>query len=392
MIKKIFLTIAIVVLSLASYSQTAVQQAEKAFAAGEYSDAVQLYEVAASTMLGNDTERQKLYDAANKCRDIAAIQTKAENAYKTKNYKTAIGYYDQILKYNPNDPISKTRKNECVYSIRNAEEIAAWKTVADCQNFADKVANAQKYLNKYPTGRYKQEATEIIEEEVLWQKAVTAKTYDAVSTKQNAEEIAANSQKTSGNNNVASRKINGHEYVDLGLSVKWAACNVGATSPEEYGNYYAWGETTTKAKYNESNCPNYGLSISQLQSQGYIDSEGNLTAQHDAATANWGGSWRMPTKSEMQELIDKCIWTWTTQNGVNGYKVKGPNGNSIFLPAAGYRIGSSLFDAGSKSSCWSSSPNESDSDRAYYLYFYSSYHDMYYYNRDNGQSVRPVIE
>ena len=392
MIKKIFLTIAIVVLSLASYSQTAVQQAEKAFAAGEYSDAVQLYEVAASTMLGNDTERQKLYDAANKCRDIAAIQTKAENAYKTKNYKTAIGYYDQILKYNPNDPISKTRKNECVYSIRNAEEIAAWKTVADCQNFADKVANAQKYLNKYPTGRYKKEATEIIEEEVLWQKAVTAKTYDAVSTKQNAEEIAANSQKTSGNNNVASRKINGHEYVDLGLSVKWAACNVGATSPEEYGNYYAWGETTTKAKYNESNCPNYGLSISQLQSQGYIDSEGNLTAQHDAATANWGGSWRMPTKSEMQELIDKCIWTWTTQNGVNGYKVKGPNGNSIFLPAAGYRIGSSLFDAGSKSSCWSSSPNESDSDRAYYLYFYSSYHDMYYYNRDNGQSVRPVIE
>ena len=351
MIKKIFLTIAIVVLSLASYSQTAVQQAEKAFAAGEYSDAVQLYEVAASTMLGNDTERQKLYDAANKCRDIAAIQTKAENAYKTKNYKTAIGYYDQILKYNPNDPISKTRKNECVYSIRNAEEIAAWKTVADCQNFADKVANAQKYLNKYPTGRYKKEATEIIEE-----------------------------------------VLNGHEYVDLGLSVKWAACNVGATSPEEYGNYYAWGETTTKAKYNESNCPNYGLSISQLQSQGYIDSEGNLTAQHDAATANWGGSWRMPTKSEMQELIDKCIWTWTTQNGVNGYKVKGPNGNSIFLPAAGCRIGSSLFDAGSNSSCWSSSPNESDSDRAYYLYFDSSYHNMLYYNRDDGQSVRPVIE
>ena len=179
MIRKVLFAILFVVLSVVSYSQTAVQQAEKAFAAGEYSDAVQLYEVAASTMFGNDTERQKLYDAANKCRDIVAIQTKADNAYNSKNYKSAIGYYDQILKYNPNDPISKTRKNECAYSIKNAEEMAAWKTITDCKDFASKAANAKKYLNKYPTGRYKKEATGFVEEEALWQKAVIAKTYDA---------------------------------------------------------------------------------------------------------------------------------------------------------------------------------------------------------------------
>ena len=187
-------------------------------------------------------------------------------------------------------------------------------------------------------------------------------------------------------------KHEGHEYVDLGLSVKWATCNVGATSPEDYGNYYAWGETSTKSNYSSSNCPTYELSESKLQSQGYIDSEGNLTSQYDAARANWGGSWRMPTKAEMQELEDKCTWTWTTQNGVNGYKVTGPNGNNIFLPAAGYRDGSSLSLAGSHGYYWSSTPHESYSYYAYNLYFNSDYHGMYGSYRDDGQSVRPVLE
>ena len=187
---------------------------------------------------------------------------------------------------------------------------------------------------------------------------------------------------------------NGYGWVDLGLSVKWATCNVGATSPEEYGAYFAWGETTTKSNYSNSNCPTYGLSISQLQSQGYIDSEGNLNPQYDAARANWGGSWRMPTESEMQELRDKCTWTWTTYNGVKGYNVKGPNGNSIFLPAAGYRYGSSLDSAGSRGSYWSSSPYEGyDGFYAYTLYFVSDGRIMSNgYLRDYGRSVRPVVE
>ena len=186
--------------------------------------------------------------------------------------------------------------------------------------------------------------------------------------------------------------INGHEYVDLGLpsGLLWATCNVGANSPEEYGDYFAWGETTTKSSYLSSNCPTDGLDNSQLQSQGYIDSEGNLTAQYDAATANWGGDWRMPTKAEQEELLNNCTWTWTTQNGVNGCKVTGPSGASIFLPAAGIRSGSSLVVFGSDATYWSSTPYEKYYGVAYNLYFDSVNHGMGYVSCYFGRSVRPV--
>ena len=188
-------------------------------------------------------------------------------------------------------------------------------------------------------------------------------------------------------------KHQGHEYVDLGLSVKWATRNIGAKSPEDYGRYFAWGETTTKETYDYDNCPTYGLSTSELQSQGYIDSEGKLTAQYDAARANWGGTWRMPTKAEYNELLNICTWIWTTQNGVNGYKVTGPSGASIFLPAAGRRSGSSLNSAGSYGFYWRSAPSSSyDGIYAFGLHFYNDYHGMHYYYRFNGLSVRPVLE
>ena len=188
---------------------------------------------------------------------------------------------------------------------------------------------------------------------------------------------------------------NDHEYVDLGLpsGLLWATCNVGAETPEAYGNYYAWGKTTTNSSYSSSNCPTYELSYSQLQSQGYIDSEGNLNPQYDAATSNWGGGWRMPTRAEQQELLNNCTWTLTTQNGVNGYNVEGPNGNSIFLPAAGYRLGSSFYNVGYGGYCWSSTPSyESDSYGAYGLGFYSDYRNMGNYYHHFGRSVRPVLE
>ncbi|MBQ5856945.1 MAG: hypothetical protein IIW55_06510 [Bacteroidales bacterium] len=186
----------------------------------------------------------------------------------------------------------------------------------------------------------------------------------------------------------------GHEYVDLGLpsGLKWATCNVGANAPEEYGDYFAWGETTTKAEYTEENCSTYGLSTSELQSQGYIDSKGNLTAQYDAARANWGGSWRMPTQYECQELIDKCKWKWVAVNRVNGYKVTGPNGNKIFLPATGYRLWSLRYLAGSNGYYWSSAPNGGDGNNAYYLYFDCDDHCMRSNLRYVGRSVRPVLE
>ena len=178
--------------------------------------------------------------------------------------------------------------------------------------------------------------------------------------------------------------INGHEWVDLGLpsGLKWATCNVGASSPEEYGNYYAWGETETKAEYTEENSLTDGKQMSDIS--------GN--AQYDVATTNWGGSWRMPTREQMEELVEHCEWEWTQVNGVNGYKFTGPNGNSIFLPAAGYRNGSSLKYAGEIGYYWSSTPDESDSYGAYFLTFRSGYQDVSWFIRDLGLSVRPVIE
>jgi len=183
--------------------------------------------------------------------------------------------------------------------------------------------------------------------------------------------------------------------VDLGLpsGTKWADRNVGADSPEDYGDYFAWGETQIKDSYTEENSTTYGLSYSELQSKGIIDSNGNLTANYDAATANWGKKWRMPTQAEIIELKNSCIWIWTSKNDVNGYVVTGPNGNSIFLPAAGYRYGTSLDYAGSCGKNWSSTAYEDNSNNAYGLIFYSGYHYWYYYfdYRIYGQSVRPVL-
>ncbi len=154
--------------------------------------------------------------------------------------------------------------------------------------------------------------------------------------------------------------INGYDWVDLGLpsGLKWATCNIGATTPEGYGNYYAWGETTTKTSYDYSN----GEEKSDIG-----DISGNAT--YDAARANWGGTWRMPTDVEMGELINNCAWTWTTQNGVNGVRGTGPNGNSIFLPAAGKCRGSSRYNVGERGYYWSSSPEHTITDFAKALSF-----------------------
>ena len=189
--------------------------------------------------------------------------------------------------------------------------------------------------------------------------------------------------------------INGHEYVDLGLSVKWATCNVGATKPEEYGGYYAWGETEEKDNYNWSTYKWFNGSYKKYCTRtvfGTVDNKTHLDPEDDVAHVKWGGSWRMPTKAELYELLNNCTWTWTTQNDVNGYKVTGPNGNSIFLPAAGYRDGTSLSDCGSNGSYWSGSLYESLSDYAYNLNFYSGYYGWDYYFRCNGFTVRPVSE
>lgn len=180
---------------------------------------------------------------------------------------------------------------------------------------------------------------------------------------------------------------NGHQWVDLGLpsGLKWATCNVGAYNPEDLGDYYAWGEIATKDSYTESTSASYGSSDSKWKNIGG-DSE------YDAARANWGGSWRMPTKAEFQELIDNCTWTWTTQNGHKGNEVMGRNGYSIFLPAAGVRCVDWLYYDGEHGFYWSSTPDESDTDCAYVLYFSEGFWNVEWKYCYYGHSVRPVLE
>ena len=179
-----------------------------------------------------------------------------------------------------------------------------------------------------------------------------------------------------------------HGYVDLGLpsGLKWATCNVGASRPGDYGNYYAWGETSTKEEYWRSNSDSYESSDSKWNNIG-----GN--SRYDAATANWGDGWRMPTEAEFQELMDNCTWEWTTQNGHKGYKVTSKkNGQSIFLPAAGWRYGADENRVGSYGYYGSSTPDESYTYRACDLSFCEGYYGADWGSRSYGRSVRPVLE
>ncbi|MBR5574677.1 MAG: hypothetical protein IKW35_09345 [Paludibacteraceae bacterium] len=179
-----------------------------------------------------------------------------------------------------------------------------------------------------------------------------------------------------------------HEYVDLGLSVKWATCNVGANSPEEYGDCFAWGETQPKETYDWSTYKWYngssGTQIKYCTNRyfGNVDNKTVLEASDDAATANWGGAWRMPTKAEQDELCTECTWKRTTQNGVIGYKVTGANGNSIFLPVTGYPLEYGNY--------WSSSLDTDYPDYAYRLFFDSSGRERTSNFRCYGLYVRPV--
>ena len=195
--------------------------------------------------------------------------------------------------------------------------------------------------------------------------------------------------------------LNGHEWVDLGLpsGTLWATCNVGASFPENYGNYYAWGEISSKKTYNWStyrycngayNKLTKYCSRAEYGNNGFTDALTTLEAIDDAAAANWGAGWRMPTYDEMNELKNNCTVTWTTHNGANGRLFTGPNGNSIFLPAAGFRDDSSLGSAGSYGHYWSSSLYTDYPDCAWNLYVGSVNYGMDDTFRIHGLSVRPV--
>ena len=180
--------------------------------------------------------------------------------------------------------------------------------------------------------------------------------------------------------------INGHKYVDLGLSVKWAICNVGANKPEDCGDYFAWGEVLPKSVYEKENSLTYG--------DGSFDYDIGGKTLMDAARSNWGGSWRLPTKEECQELIDKCEWTWTTMNGVNGCVVMSQiTGECIFLPVTGSLYGSFIVDSRSRGYYWSSTPVPNEDSRfGYSLNFDIGSLDMYFGLRYYGHNIRPVTD
>ena len=217
-----------------------------------------------------------------------------------------------------------------------------------------------------------------------------------------------NVEPTAGTENV-------HDYVDLGLpsGLKWATCNVGASTPKGYGDYFAWGETESKQTYSWKNykwaTTTYDAANNEWDLEtitkyyvkyndyyGDYESDASvLTPEDDAAHAAWEGSWRLPTVEEWEELRSNCTWTWTTRNNVNGFEVKGTNGNSIFLPAAGSRENGDFYGANDYGCYWSSSLSTSnyysESTSAYCMEFDPYGVDVNSYtSRNNGCSVRAV--
>ena len=231
----------------------------------------------------------------------------------------------------------------------------------------------------------------------VWQDGVKT-TYEVA----NVDSITFGKVENPDPNTGATGSENGYEYVDLGLSVKWATCNVGATKPEEYGDYFAWGETEPKSIYDWSTykwcrgSENTLTKYNAIMSYGTVDYKTTLDLSDDAARANWGGSWRIPTNAELTELREQCTWTWTTQNGVYGYKVtskkSGYTNKSIFLPAAGPRYDISLDYSGDSGAYWSSSLGTGWPRSACSLGFNSSDVDGHTNFRYVGFSVRSVCQ
>lgn len=196
---------------------------------------------------------------------------------------------------------------------------------------------------------------------------------------------------------------NGYDYVDLGLpsGTLWATCNVGASTPEDYGGYYAWGETTTKNVYSWLTtykwCNSSSTSLTKYCNKsnfgynGYTDNLTVLLPEDDAATANWGSGWCTPTGDDWYELKRNTTNTWTTRNGVNGLLLKAKNGGTLFLPAAGHRWEDGLIET-DMGCYWSSTLGiESPRCAAHYYFNSTSFSGSYFGERNYGKSVRPVL-
>ena len=299
-------------------------------------------------------ELKKEESAYRKCTTIAACES------YLKTYPQ--GQYVQEVK-------AKKAELEAQAEVEKNEDEAYRKctTVAACDS----------YLKTYPQGRYVQE----------------------VRTKKAQLEAQAQQQFQQSLTGTA----NGHEWVDLGLpsGTLWATCNIGASKPEGYGNYYAWGETSRKSTYNWSIYKHANGASDKLTkycnkssygNNGFTDNLTILQTGDDPATS-WGSGWRMPTEIQWEELTDNTTHKWTTQNGVKGCLFTGWNGQTLFLPAAGDRWDLQRdSSAGSNGYYWSKSLDTYYPSRARYLYFSSDNCGMYGNFRYIGFTVRPVYE
>lgn len=174
---------------------------------------------------------------------------------------------------------------------------------------------------------------------------------------------------------------NGHEWIDLGLSVKWATCNIGASTPWEYGDFFAWGEVKSKTFFSEDNYSESNLISSDIAGSSY-----------DAAHIVWGGAWRLPKSEEFEELIEKCNFKWSTFHNKNGWTVTGPNGKKIFFPAAGYAGENLSQNSDGWGSYLSSSADENDDSKIYDFEFNESRYGKGWGFREHGHTIRAVIE
>lgn len=194
-------------------------------------------------------------------------------------------------------------------------------------------------------------------------------------------------------------EIGGHKAVDLGLSVKWATCNVGADKPMEYGSYFAWGEVNTKKIYDwktYAHCSGDAKKLTRyclLPAYGDVDGKNELGSADDAATANWGAEWRIPTMNEFSELMKKCQVKWMSnyrQSGIPGYKITAKNGNFIFLPAAGFYRIQKAEEVGVRGYYATTTLHDKANDNAYSVILDAKRLEGSFDNRCFGLSVRPV--
>lgn len=275
----------------------ALQDAKKSFSSGDYKKAKTL--VGFYLSLTKDSDQTEGEDLKNRAK---ACQRSLDEALKHEadgKFSDAADCYERILEMNPNDSRAKKHHDEAIKKL--SENNSKPKTPAGSKSSAKpKTEGTRSTANK---------------------------------------EIAPAPTPV-----IASLEA-GHEWVDLGVGTKWAVCNVGADYPTVSGTKYAWGETRPKASVTWDNYAlrSSGQDINSVvftkyntkEHWGPVDNRVRLENADDAASRNWGGRWRTPTKEEWETLINKCTWTWTSVNGVSGYQVTGVNGNSIFLPAVG---------------------------------------------------------